>query len=54
MTDEVGGGSSGSTNEERRTGKDEGMPLGGPELMKQEEEPQHDSEREEGGVNRGT
>eukprot|EP01084_Bolivina_argentea_P239348 402310_1 len=51
MTDEVGGGSSGSTNEERRTGKEEEISLGEPELMRQKENPQ-DSEQGKGGVNR--
>ncbi len=54
MTDEVGGGSSGSTNEERRTDKEEEISLGEPELMRQKENPQQDSEQEKGGVNRGT
>ncbi len=51
-TNEVGGGSSGSTNEERRTGKEEEISLGEPELMRQKENPQ-DSEQGKGGVNRG-
>ncbi len=52
MTDDVGGESSGLMNEKRRISKEEETSLGESELMRQNENPQQDSE-EKGGVNRG-